>query len=95
MYAVEILRDVAHTLKRNGESYIRNQRLTSLKSEKFASELQSISNRANSSGIDIGKHRKEQEKFRFVERRFTHQQFLERGVGLFERNEQRVRKLSR
>ena len=63
MYAVEILRDVAHTLKRNGESYIRHQRLTSLKSEKFASELQSISNRANSSGIDIGNIEKNKKNF--------------------------------
>ena len=63
MYAVEILRDVAHTLKRNGESFIRHQRLASLKSEKFASELQSISNRANSSGIDIGNIEKNKKNY--------------------------------
>jgi len=53
VYAVEILRDVAHTLKRNGEIYLRHQRLASAKSQTFANELQSISNRANSSGINI------------------------------------------
>ena len=63
MYAVEILRDVAHTLKRNGESFIRHQRLASLKSEKFASELQAISNRANSSGIDIGNIEKNKKNY--------------------------------
>ena len=63
VYAVEILRDVAHTLKRNGESFIRHQRLASTKSEKFASELQSISNRANSSGIDIKNIEKNKKNF--------------------------------
>ena len=63
VYAVEILRDVAHTLKRNGESFIRHQRLASTKSEKFASELQSISNRANSSGIDIKNIQKNKKNF--------------------------------
>ncbi|CAL6425804.1 unnamed protein product [Bathycoccus prasinos] len=63
VYAVEILRDVAHTLKRNGESFIRHQRLASLKSEKFASELQAISNRANSSGIDIGNIEKNKKNY--------------------------------
>jgi len=47
VFAVEILRDVAHTLKRNGEQFVHHQRLNQSKSEQFANELQSISTRAD------------------------------------------------